>query len=534
MKKRRIRILLLVLPAIAWLFWPLGSDHWKININEQELKEKQVYFETYQEKSKDPRPNILLITVDDLGMADCSLYGEGDIQTPQIDRLGKEGIVFENAYVTSPVCAPSRAALMTGRYQHRFGFEYTMHDRYLRNRLEYFGFRFFVNSYPWKAKWANKVPDGEAVHQQGLPVSEITLAEVLKKAGYNTGIVGKWHLGWSKEKRPSEFGFDEQYGFFHSHSLYAPEGTPGIVDQKIENDWTDPHIWSGQRDGAHAIHRNYKEIEENEFLTDRITEESIAYIEQHKSAPFFLWISYNAPHTPLQAPKEYVDQYQHIEDPVKRVYRAMIHNLDDNLGYLMDYLNEAQLDTNTLVFFLSDNGGAEYTHTTDNGRYEGGKNTEFEGGIKVPMIVRWTGTLPAGKRFKPMVSSLDVFPSSIHAAGTNIPMNRPIDGTDLLPYLLDSVPGTPHEHLFWKRGQSKVVRTDEWKLVINGNSVDTLLYNLVRNRYEDPDESDTYPDIVSRLSQRHMEWLEMHRPPMWPPVVFFIGKKGEKEYYFDQ
>lgn len=519
---------------IAWLFWPLGSDHWKIRANEQALKEKQTYINTYEENSTNQRPNILLITVDDLGMADCSLYGEGDVETPNIDRLGKEGIVFENAYVTSPVCAPSRAALMTGRYQHRFGFEYTMHDRYLRNRLEFLGFRLFVNSYPWKPKWADNVPDRDAVDQQGLPTSEITLAEVLKKSGYQTGIVGKWHLGWSIEKRPSAFGFDEQYGFFHSHSLYAPEGSPGIVDQKIENDWTDPHIWSGQRNGAHAIHRNYQIIVEKDYLTNRITEESIEYIERHKSAPFFLWISYNAPHTPLQAPKKYVDQYQHIKDPVKRVYRAMIHNLDDNIGRLADYLAATKLDTNTLVIFISDNGGAEYTHTTDNGRYEGGKNTQFEGGIKVPMIIRWTGKLPAGKRYRPMVSSLDVFPTSIRAAEALSPETRPIDGVNLLPFLLDSLPGNPHEYLHWKRGQSMAIRTNQWKLMINDHSGDTLLYNLDGNRFEDPDESSHYPEVVTTLFNRHKEWMKTHQPPMWPPVVFYIGEKGGKEYYFDQ
>jgi arylsulfatase A-like enzyme len=262
--------------------------------------------------------------VDDLGMADVSLYGEGDMSTPNIDRLGQQGVVFENAYVTSPVCAPSRAALITGRYQQRFGFEFTMHERYLRNRLEYLGFRYFVDSDPWEAKWTNKVPDEDNIHNQGLPLSEITIANVLKRQGYQTGVIGKWHLGWSEEKRPSAFGFDEQYGFFMSHSLYAPEGTDGMIDQKNEGDWTDPYIWGGQRIGPCAIYRNYVEIEETGYLTDRITDESIDFVNTHKEEPFFLWASYNVPHTPLQAPKEYVYKFLHIEDPIKRIYRAMI------------------------------------------------------------------------------------------------------------------------------------------------------------------------------------------------------------------
>lgn len=147
-------------------------------------------------------------------MADCSLYGEGDIKTPNIDKLGKQGIVFENAYVTSPVCAPSRAAIITGRYQHRFGFEFTIHERYLKNRIEYLGFRYLIDSEPWEAKWMSEVPNSKAIDEQGLPNSEITLAEVLQQKGYQTGLVGKWHLGWSNEKLPSEFCFEQQYGFY--------------------------------------------------------------------------------------------------------------------------------------------------------------------------------------------------------------------------------------------------------------------------------------------------------------------------------
>ncbi len=519
---------------VAYLLWPLGSEEMRVTDDPAALQGKNAYLAEEAPVPAGARPNIILITVDDLGMADCSLYGEGDILTPNIDRLGQGGVVFENAYVTSPVCAPSRAALITGRYQHRFGFEFTMHDRYLRNRLEYLGFKYFVNSHPWVPQWADAVPDRQAIRQQGLPLSEITLAEVLKKQGYRTAIIGKWHLGWSEEKRPSAFGFEEQYGFFHSHSLYVPEGSPGFVDQKIDGDWTDPHIWSGQRDGAHGIHRNYRVIEEDGYLTDRITDESIAFMKAHADEPFFLWVSYNAPHTPLQAPQEYVNRFSHIRDPVKRVYRAMIASLDDNIGRLTDHLAGAGLDTGTLVFFVSDNGGADYTLTTDNGRYEGGKNTQFEGGFKVPMILSWPGTVPGGMRFNPMVSSLDFLPTAAAAARVAALPDRPIDGVDLLPFLKDTVCGSPHDYLFWKRGAGAVVRTGEWKLMINGNSGDTLLFNLLANRYEGPDVSDQHPGVVDRLAERHREWTRSHRSAMWPPVVYYIGYHGNTPYPFDQ
>jgi arylsulfatase A-like enzyme len=512
----------------------MKSAEYEIIEDQKAIEEKRSILSSIPNQADSSKPNIILITVDDLGMADVSMYGEGDISTPNIDRLGSQGVVFENAYVTSPVCAPSRAALITGRYQQRFGFEFTMHERYLKNRLEYLAFRYFIDSDPWLPKWMSRVPNEIDLHKQGLPLSEISLADVLKTQDYHTGIIGKWHLGWSEEKRPSSFGFDEQYGFFMSHSLYAPEGSDGIVDQKIEGDWTDPYIWSGQRNGPCAIYRNYIEIEEKVYLTDRITDESIDFINKYKDDPFFLWVSYNAPHTPLQAPQAYVDKFEHIQDPVKRVYRAMISKLDDEIGRFMNYLAQSDLEKNTVIFFISDNGGAEYTLTTDNGRYEGGKNTEFEGGIKVPMIIRWTETLPAGQRYFPMVSAMDIFPTSMAAVNPNLKMARALDGANLWPYLLDSVANHPHDYLFWQRGISKVVRNDEWKLMINEKSEEHLLYNLATHKYENPNESDHYPQITKQLENAILDWRQIHAKPLWPSVIYYGFQKDGKTYYFEQ
>ena len=525
-------VIIFLVTLLAYLLWPLGSSNFAITHDQTALDQKNYYLNNNAEKHA-KSPNIILITVDDLGMADVSLYGEGTIQTPNIDRLGAGGVVFENAYVTSPVCAPSRAALITGRYQQRFGFEFTIHERYLRNRLEYLGFKYFIDSYPWEARWATEVPDESAIQQQGLPSSEITLAEILKKHGYKTGIMGKWHLGYDEAHLPSRFGFDEQYGFFSSHSLYAYENTKGIVDQKIEADWTDPYIWSGQRNDEHGIYRNNKKIEEKGYLTDRITDESIAFIEKNKQEPFFLWVSYNAPHTPLQAPQEYINRYKNIDDPVKRIYAAMIHNLDDNIGRLMKYIEDNNLD-NSLIFLISDNGGAEYTFTTDNGRYEGGKNTEFEGGIKVPMIIRWNNILPNSVRYKPMVSSMDIFSTSLAAAEITSLPEKPIDGVNLLPFLLDSLKGNPHQYLYWQRGMSKAIRTNEWKLLFNDQTGDQVLYNLDENKYENPDMHASRTEIVDELKAVHKNWRETHASPLWPPVIYYIADKDGKSYYFEQ
>lgn len=527
-------LIMLLAVVLAYLFWPLASKEFAIQYDNQAVFEKEEFLSQSFIKDSLSRPNIVLITVDDLGIADCSLYGEGNIQTPNIDRLGEEGVVFENAYTTSPVCAPSRAALITGRYQQRYGFEYTIHERYLSNRLEYLGFNYFIDSYPWKPRWVNAVPSQDEIEKQGLPASEITLAEYLKKAGYATGIVGKWHLGYDKEHVPSNFGFDEQFGFFSSHTLYAYEGTPGIVDQKIEADWTDPFIWSGQREDEHAIFKNNVEIREEKYLTDRITEESIAFMEKEKEAPFFIWISYNAPHTPLQAPQEYLDMHQDISDPIKRIYAAMIHSLDDNIGKVMSYLTKNGLDENTLVFFISDNGGAEYTMTTDNGLYGGGKNTEFEGGVKVPMALRWNNVVSAGQRFQPMVCSMDIFSTAMAAANTFPMPGRPVDGVDLLPFLNASTTGKPHEYIFWQRGISKAVRTNEWKLLFNDKTGVELLYNLNDNKYESPDMAATQNEIVRQLRDAHAAWRQTHAKPLWPAVIYYYAIKDGQEYCFEQ
>jgi len=530
-----VMALIIALVILAfYLLWPLASNEFDIHYDEKAIAEKNEFLSKKTEQGSVSRPNIILITVDDLGMADCSLYGEGNIQTPHIDRLGAEGIIFDNAYTTSPVCAPSRAALITGRYQQRFGFEFTIHERYLHNRLEYFGFNYFIDSYPWEPRWVAASPDQAAIEKQGLPTSEITLAEYLKKEGYLTGIIGKWHLGYNAEHLPSNFGFDRQYGFFSSHSLYAYEGTPGIADLKIDADWTDPFIWSGQRNKEHAIYKNNVEIHEEKYLTDRITEESIGFMEEEKNAPFFLWVSYNAPHTPLQAPEKYLEMHKDIQDPIKSMYAAMIHSLDDNIGELMKYLTESGLEQDTLIFFISDNGGAEYTMTTDNGRYEGGKNTEFEGGVKVPMIMKWQGVLDSGQRFQPMVSSMDIFSTSLSAADINPMPGRPIDGVNLLPFLQDAVGGEPHEYLFWQRGISKALRTSEWKLLFNDKTGDQLLYNLKENKYENPDEFGSNTEIVNQLKDAHAAWRLTHSPPLWPAVIYYIAEKDGKEYYFEQ
>ncbi|MDZ7607264.1 MAG: sulfatase-like hydrolase/transferase [Cyclobacteriaceae bacterium] len=218
--------------AVIFLVWPLGDHRYDISANEQGEIEKQKFLESVAFQKDTDRPNIIFIVVDDLGMADLSLYQGGYPNTPHIDALGSTGVVFENAYATAPMCSPSRAAMLTGRYQQRFGFEHQIRERYLSNRLEYVAFRYFIDSYPWMPVWTPHVPTKKAMDDQGIPTSEILLPELLKASGYNTALIGKWNLG--EKKAPCDFGFDYQFGFYSSHSLYTEKNTPEIHDQPVD------------------------------------------------------------------------------------------------------------------------------------------------------------------------------------------------------------------------------------------------------------------------------------------------------------
>ena len=518
----------------AYLLWPLKTDHWDIERDKVREDVKSEWMESRAVVSNPDGPSIVLIMADDLGMGDLKLYDEHGQNTPHLDQLASEGVKFEHAFVTSPVCSPSRAAIITGRYTQRFGFEYQLHDRYLKNRLEYYAFKFLMKGGPWVPKWMNEVPGKGAILKQGLPPDEITLPELLQKHGYYTGLIGKWHLGWNEDNKPCDFGFDYQYGFYESHSLYAHEGTPGIIDQKVPEDFTDKHIWKGQRNGPHAIYKNCQEIEEPGYLTDRIAEEGIDFIDRNQHQPFFLWLSFNAPHTPLQAREEYYDQFVHIKDPVKRIYAAMIANLDDAIGDVLTHIRELNLEEQTLIFFISDNGGAEYTLTTDNGPYKGGKITDFDGGVQVPFILKWKGQIPEDMSYDPMVSSMDIFHSVVSAADIPLPGDRRYDGVDLLPYLRGDMEDEPHEILFWQRGFSKALRTKQWKLLVNEDSGDTLLYDIINDPYESRNLAGAQKIQIEELMLKHTLWSSELADPLWPSMVHYHYREGEKVHYFDQ
>jgi arylsulfatase A-like enzyme len=525
-------IALVLLPTLWYLFVPLASHFFKFKKNKSLLEAKHAFLSEADLSGDSTKgPNILWIIVDDLGYYDSDLYAEGNVKVPNIRRLSDEGVLFTQAYVTSPVCSPSRAAILTGRYNQRFGFEHQLHDRYLNNRMEYLGFKYVVNNETWVPIERDSVPDQNFMDHIGLPLSEITIAELLKKKGYRTGLVGKWHLSKQPEQSPEAFGFDEFYGFYSSHSLYSEEHTEGIVDMKNPADWTDDYIWSGQRDGRQAIQRNDKVIKEDRYLTTAIADESIDFLKKNREEPFFLLASFNAPHTPFQVPQNYFDQFKDEKDPVKRCYYGMIKCLDDEIGRVLDYLEESGLDENTYVFFISDNGGAAYTFATDNAPLKGGKITNFDGGLKVPFIIKGRGIAAKGQYDHP-VSSTDLFVSTAKLAGLNLP-DRTYDGVDLLSHL--ETKSIAHDYIYFRKGFNHAIRNEEYKLIWNSElTMDTLLYDID----QDPGElTNLYPSkkaMASSMLSAYKQWDKELISPIWPSVIYFNYKdKENKNYVFE-
>ena len=536
MKKKKQWVLygaILVVPALVWLSWPLGSKQFEINFDEKALANKSTFLNTPLPSDTVPCPNIVVLLADDLGWSDISLNGSPFVQTTNIDRFARQGAICPKAYVTAPVCAPSRAGLITGRYQQRFGFETQMHYRHLRNRLEYLGYSMFVKSDPWTIEPRPKVPRKEDEQRQGLPPSEITLPELLKKRNYNTALIGKWHLGHAEHSLPHHRGFDYHYGFYASHSLYAPEGTPGIVDMRNPADWTDKHIWKDQRDGSSAIYRNGLEVEEPEYLTQRMVEESIQFIDQHQDEPFFLMTSFSAPHTPFQVPESDYNQLSEIEDPVKRTYNAMIANLDDAVGRIYAHLESEGLLENTLIFFLSDNGGAAYTFATDNHPLNGGKITQFDGGLRIPFFMQWQDVIEPGTVYPYPVSAMDVFVTVAEAAGISLPEDRHYDGKNLIPLFKAKNPLAAHEALYWKIGNNRVIIKDGWKLMFDELGKQVLLFHLDEDPQESKNVAADFPALVTQLMQVHHAWESELPPPLWPTVVSFKFEDEQGEYHFD-
>ena len=457
-------------------------------------------------------PNVILIVADDLGMNDISLYGGGvaggAVPTPNIDSIAKQGVSFANGYAANATCSPSRAALMTGRYPTRFGFEFTAVPAAFVSNLAHSD---STSPYPpiYHKELNHNLP---AYADMGVPHDQIMLPEVLKPKGYHTIHIGKWHLGEAEPLRPTSQGFDESLGMRSGGDLFMPEDDPQVVNAKLPWDPIDRFLWANL---PYAVYwGNSQRFRPKGHLTDYFTDNALAAIEANKNRPFFMYLAYNAPHTPLQALKSDYDALPQIKDHTQRVYGAMIRQLDRRIGDVLQKLKSSGLDENTLVIFTSDNGGAWYTGIPDlNKPYRGWKGTFFEGGIHVPMMMRWPGQIAPGTVRRDVAQHLDMFATIAAATGAQVPSDRKMDSFNLL------AAGPKREITFWRSGDYRAVRAGDWKLQISKRPDKAWLFNLATDPTEQVNLADKDPARVAAL-RKLIETQNAGLPkPLWPGLL---------------
>ncbi len=403
------------------------------------------------------QPNVIIFYADDLGWGEITAQGfSKDIPTPNIDSLAQNGLRFTNGYVAATYCSPSRAGLMTGRYPTRFGHEF------------------------------NAV--AEAV---GLRADQTTMATRLKALGYATAAIGKWHLGDQPENRPTKRGFDEFFGTLKNTPFFHPAN---FIDSRLSNE--------------------VREVTDDAFYTtDAYADRAIEWLEKNKSKPCFLYLPFNAVHAPLQAPKKYLDRFPNIADEKRKTFAAMMSGMDDAIGRVLAKVRDLGQEENTLIFFISDNGGPTASTTSYNGPLRGFKMTTFEGGTRVPFIAQWKGKIPAGKTYDFPVMNLDVLPTAIIAAGGKPEASWNLDGVDLMPYLTGTNTSRPHQTLYWRYGPQWAIRDGDMKLVVSkGGSGNPELYNLAHDIGESKDLAVAQSAKVKELKVMWNKWSAEQAP----------------------
>ncbi len=464
-------------------------------------------------------PNIILIVADDLGYNDITLNGgglaKGTVPTPHINSLAQQGANFETSYSGNATCAPSRAAMMTGRYPTRFGFEFTPTPKQFMKVIGYYK---GPNQLYDAIYHAEREKDLIPYETMGLPRSEITMAKMLKGQGYRTLHVGKWHLGDAPEFRSHVHGFDEALSFQHGSSLFLPENDPNVVNAQQSFDIIDKFQWAA---GSFGMHFNGGEpFKPKRYVTDYLTDEAEKAIEANRKQPFFLYLAYTAPHTPLQATKEDYAALSHIEDHTLRVYAAMVRNLDRNIGRVLQTLKDKGLDDNTLVIFTSDNGGAHYVGLDGlNKPYRGWKATFFEGGIRVPMFMKWPAGIPKGVKPQMVVNHMDIFSTVAAATGAKLPNDRPIDGVNLLPQLSKPADKGPERALFWRTDTYRVIRKGDWKLQVAQNPRKDWLFNMATDPTEKINLADKEPERLASMKKELEAFNATQVKPSWPSMA---------------
>ncbi|MEM1444371.1 MAG: sulfatase-like hydrolase/transferase, partial [Verrucomicrobiota bacterium] len=427
------------------------------------------------ERRESVKPNVIIIFADDLGYEDLGVQGSTEAITPHLDSIAENGIRFTNGYVTSPVCSPSRAGLLTGRYQNRFGFEFLAQDD------------------------AVPLPG----HKVGLDPDEVTIAERMKELGYVTGCIGKWHLGDEEEFLPMNHGFDEFYGTLGQSGYY----TPMLLDSRLGD-------------------KPKKVSKPGYYVTDDYSRRAVEFVREHKDKPFFLYLSHFAVHKPHDATEAYLSRFPHIEDETRRAYLAMLSAMDDGVGKLLATLEETGLANSTLVAFLSDNGG---TMGSSNAPLNGRKGGTWEGGIRVPFLMQWKSHLPAGKVYEDPVLSLDLLPTAVVAAGGIVQSDWSLDGVDLIPFLNGEREGCPHEALYWRFGTQWAIRMGDWKALqareAKGGNIQIANEGPLRlfQLSDDIGEAkDLQPENGGRAGKLRADWERWNAElpePFWRPVL---------------
>lgn len=430
-------------------------------------------------------PNVILIVADDLGYGDLGIHGGKDIPTPHIDSLAAAGTRFSSGYVSCPVCSPTRAGLMTGRYQQRFGHEFN--------------------------------PGPRAAANFGLPLTESTIGDALRAGGYKTALVGKWHLGGRPDYLPQKRGFDEFYGFLAGAHPYLParEAAAGTPDAPADAQRRRRRQQQQAR-GRAPILRGTEPVPDPEYLTDAFADEAVAYIEKHKAEPYFLYLPFNAVHNPQHATRKYLDRFPNLPAG-RKTYAAMLSAMDDAIGRVLDTVRRNGQEQDTLIFFISDNGGPPANHST-NGPLNGRKGTVYEGGIRVPFIVQWKGTVPAGKVLDQPVIALDILPTALAATGITAPSGKQLDGLDLLPLLTGKDGAAASKFagrkLYWRFGPQWAVRDGDWKL-LSARDGQVCLFNLNNDLGEKTDLAGSDAQRVQSLRAAWEQWSAQLEAPRW-------------------
>ena len=422
------------------------------------------------------QPNIILIMADDLGFGDLGITGSTQIKTPNIDKLARNGVFCSEAYVSAPVCSPSRAGIMTGRNQVEFG-----HDNNLAQNQPGFDEAFL-----------------------GLPLTETLIPERMKKLGYATGIIGKWHLGKESKFHPGQRGFDEYWTYtLGSHDYFEANSEKPTIKERIDC--------------------NYKEVDGISYITDDKGNEAMDYIKRHHKKPFFLFVSFNAPHTPMQAKEEHLALYAHIQDSKRRTYAAMVHSLDENVGKIMHQVEKSGLNEKTLIVFISDNGGPSSSNTSINAPYNGQKGILLEGGIHVPFIMSWPGKIRKGSTFSKPIVATDLAPTFLEIGGGEI-LKEDFDGKgiNLISFLSDTLNSKPHSDIKWKFTISAAIREDNWKLIRLPDRM-PMLFDLSKDVSEQNNVALENLAITNRLLKELGNW-----DVNLPHPIFLEGARWKK------